>query len=162
MNNVPIEELIQVSMQRDLTPEEESRLEAWLAAHPEQRTRWAEERAISRALRRIPDVPVSSNFTAGVWEKIELEGRREARAERAGSWWRGLLPRLSFAAVAAVLAVAGLKHYQTGQQTALVVKDLSHDLSLLSDPEVLRDFEAIEQLRQISVSADEELLSAIP
>ena len=52
MNDVRKDELIRLGMQRELTPEEESRLEGWLAAHPEDRAAWDDERALNRALRR--------------------------------------------------------------------------------------------------------------
>ena len=80
MNDVRHEELMRLSWKRKLTPEEESRLEAWLAANPKARTEWNEDRALGRALHSLPDVPISSNFTARVLQAVELEERRGQRA----------------------------------------------------------------------------------
>ena len=100
MKEVRNDELVRLSLKAELTPEEESRLEAWLAAHPETRAAWDEDRALGRALQSLPDAPLASNFTARVLQAVDLEETRAERGRRAPeqSWWRGLI-FLSFADV---------------------------------------------------------------
>ena len=162
MNDVRKDELIRLSLQRDLTPEEESRLEALLASTPDTRTQWEEERALSRALQSLPDVPVSSNFTSRVLQAVDAEEARDNRRSIIRPWFRSFLPRLSWAAVVVLLAFFGLQGFR-GAKRAQAGKDISFvsaDLAKLP-PEVLQDFDAIDQLRQASTGHDDELLIAL-
>ena len=165
MNDVR-EELMRLSLKRELTPDEKSRLEAWLAATPEARASWKEDRALGRALRALPDVPVSSNFTALVLQAVELEERHKERAAKR-SWRQVLWPRVSWGLAAAVLACAGVFEYRVikGGQFAEAVKDVSRELAALPAPNALEDFDAINQMRQsalrsVAVTADDDLLKA--
>jgi anti-sigma factor RsiW len=162
MNDVRKEELIRIGMQRELTPEEESRLEAWLAAHPEARAQWEEERALSRALRSLPDVAVSSNFTARVWQAVDLEEAQEDRRARGKSWRHLLLPRWRWGVAAALLVSLGLFELRTVKQAQFnkQLRIVSRDVARLPSPEVLEDFDAIARLQEVSVTSDDELLAA--
>ena len=62
------EALREASWRRKLTPEEEQQLRLWLAAHPEAEAEWEAETALNEKLAALPEVPVSSNFTARVLE----------------------------------------------------------------------------------------------
>ena len=180
MNDVRKDELIRLSLQRELTAEEESWLEDYFTVQPGGRASWEEERALNRALRTLPDVPVSSNFTARVLQAVEMDEARNARSRpaRGNSWWRRMLPRFALVPVALLVAALGLHFYQQhvrNERTRLAeqarlerrmllaqeLAKISPDLAKLRDPEVLADFDAINQLRQASSSGDEELLIAL-
>src|SRR4051812_4743501 len=110
MNDVRKEELIRLSMQRELTAEEEASLERWLAAHPVARTQWEEERALSRAIHSLPDVPVSSNFSSRVLQALDLEQSGDERRAEGKNWFRSFLPRLSWVTVALLTLFVLLEH----------------------------------------------------
>ena len=167
MNDVRHEELMRLSLKRELTPEEESRLKAWLAANPEALAAWNEDRALGRALHSLPDVPVASNFTARVLQAVDLEQRREQRAA-SRSWRRVPWPRVTWGFAAGLIALGGLFYqYRTiqGGHFADAVKNVSGDLAALPAPEALEDFDAINHMRQaavrsVAVTADNDLLKA--
>lgn len=166
MNDVRKEELIRLSMQRELTAEEESKLESWLAAHPGARAQWEEDRTLSRAIRSLPDVPVSSNFTSRVLQAVDLEDAAETRrGHSARGWFRFLLPRLGWAMAAAALVIIGMHYHSTTMQPQPkpeeVLGNLPIDLAKLPTPDVLADFDAINQLRQASIMTDDKLLEAL-
>ena len=162
MNDMRKDELIRLGMHRELTPEEESRLEGWLAAHPEARAPWEGERALSRALRSLPDMPVSSNFTAGVLQAVELEEAREGRRARSKSRLHLLLPRWRWGVAAALLVSLGVYELRTVRRAQFdnQLRIVSSDLAKLPGPEILEDFDAIARLQEVSVTSDEELLAA--
>jgi len=163
MNDVRKEELIRLSMKRELTAEEEANLEKWLATHPEARAQWEEERALSRAIHSLPDVPVSSNFTSRVLQAVDMEETGEARKERSRHrWFRFLLPRIGWAAaVAAVIGVAIHNRSTERKELEGALVSLPIDFTKLPAPDVLADFDAINQLRQASVTTDDRLLEAL-
>ena len=164
MKDVRNEELVRLSFRRELTPEEESRLENYLAANPQARAQWEEDRALSRAVQSLPDVPVSSNFTARVLQAVDLDNAREARERRSRSWLRSFVPRLSGAAVAALLVLFFVHNRNTvkREQIAKVLSEVSTDLKGVSEPDVvLQDFEVIKQLVRTPAPSDDELLIAL-
>jgi anti-sigma factor RsiW len=161
MSDVRKEEMVRLSMRRELTPDEESRLELYFVANPQARTEWEEDRALGRALQSLPDVPVPSNFTSRVLQEVELDDTREVRRP-VSPWWRGWFPKLGWATAALLMGALVLQH-QTVQQQRIV-----DDLATLSDeikhspaPEVLQDFEVIERLRRAATPSDDELLAAL-
>jgi len=162
MNDVRKDELIRLGMQRELTPEEESRLEGWLAAHPEDRAAWDDERALNRALRTMPDVPVSSNFTSRVLQAVDLDEAREGRRARGKSRFQLLLPRWRWGVAVALLGSLGLFELRTVRQAQFdkQLRIVSGDVAKLPGPEVLEDFDAIARLQEVSVTSDDELLAA--
>ena len=159
MNETPEDELMRLSLRARLTPEEESHLESLLAAHPQARAAWEENRALGRALQALPDVPLASNFTARVLQAVDLDAAREARPRR--SWFRVLLPRLSWTAAAVLLAFFGVQEYRAVKRLELA-KDVSlMEMAKLPGADVLQDFDAISQLQQVAATSDEELLKAL-
>jgi hypothetical protein len=158
-------QLCEQRWRRKLTSAEEAELRALLAAHPEAQADWTAEAGLSDALDRLPNVPVSSNFTARVLQAIEREEAAHAR-RNAPSWWlfRGpqrWLPRLAFGAV---VVAAGLLSYheaaaarraQLARSVALV-----SDVSSLPSPKILEDFDAIRALPP-TPPADEQLLALL-
>ena len=165
MNDELYTELLQTSWRRKLSAEEEAQLRAWLAAHPEAQTDWEEEALLTQQLERLPKAPLASNFTAQVMQKLDLEVAREEREPHGWNlpqWWRRIVPRLAPALLLAVLAATGVVQYQKYQHTQMVdsVKRLTPVASVLQ-PEIMQDFDAIQQLRYVPSVSDEELLAAL-
>ncbi len=167
MNDVRNEELVRLSFRRELTPEEESRLEAFFAANPQARAQWEEDHALGRAVQSLPDVPVSSNFTARVLTALDLEEARERRERPTKSRLRAFFPRLGWAAVA-TLVITFFVHNRNEVKREQVVKVLweaahvSSELKGISEPDaVLQDFEVINRLVSTSAPSDDELLIAL-
>ncbi len=159
MKDVRDDDLFRLSLQPELSPEEESQLEAWLAAQPDARAAWEADRALGRALQSLPDAPVSSNFTARVMQELDLE---EARASQKPRGWRLLWPRLGWATVAALaLTIFGTQQFLNVQRTqfaadaALVSKDIARL------PDAFRDFDVVDSLREIPAASDDGILAAL-
>ncbi|HTD66157.1 MAG TPA: hypothetical protein VK846_06455 [Candidatus Limnocylindria bacterium] len=164
MKDVRNDELIRLSMKPELSPEEEARLEKILRGEPDAHAAWDEERALSRALQSLPDVPLSNNFTSRVMQEIDLEEARDQRMRHShGGWFRGFWPRLSWGTAALVLGLVGMHEYSVSKRTQLAndVALVSKDAAKLPSAEVLQDFDAINQLRQVSMTSDDDLLIAL-
>lgn len=160
MNLEAFNELLELRHRRALSPGELRRVEDWLAAHPEDRSRWLAEERLATLLARLPDQPVASNFTARVWQAIEREERTATRrpAPARHRW----LPRLAWLGVG-VVALALLTVREEARRRQLAVADsLVQVGQIASVPtvEMLRDFAAINSLGQPMLSGDWELLAA--
>jgi len=161
MNDVMFEELLALRHKRPLTPDEQSRLDGWLTAHPADRARWAEEATLSDALHRLPQATTPSNFMARVWQDIEAAGRRPARTEAGWrNWlrWPSLAQQFALAVLllTAVMILQG-RRARTQTQLARGIEQVT-TLARLPDVALLKDFEAISRLNQSA--ADVELLAA--
>jgi hypothetical protein len=151
----------EAAWRRKLTPAEDARLRAWLAAHPDQSADWEAESLLNDGLSRLPDVPMPSNFTAVVLQRVELESRTTTRGRsftqrwKERLWWR---PRLGFAAL---VLVVGLLSYESVQE--MHRREIGRSVSVVSEvagmpsPEALKDFDAIRALPS-APAPDEELL----
>lgn len=161
MNDTLFDELLALRQKRPLKPEEQTRLDGWLAAHPADRARWAEEAALSSALHRLPEPPVSSNLMARVWQDIEADERRRTPAP---AGWRAWLrwPSLAqqFALAVLLLAVAVVFQGRRARTSNQVAQSIEQVATFARVPSVglLKDFEAISRLNQ--PAADVELLAA--
>ncbi len=164
------QQLLERSWRRPLTPPEQAELRAWLEAHPECRAGWETEAALNQALRRLPEPPVSSNFTARVLQAARREAAAAAgQGRQSPARWLALLRDrwlpvrwLPATALAAVLVAAGLfsyhrfnfnKHQAMAQSLAAVA-----EITSLPSPAILKDFDAILALDN-APQADEELLA---
>lgn len=169
MTNDPLNDhLRELSWRRALTPAEQARLRAWLAAHPEAQADWEAEAGLTEALDRMPNVPVSSNFTAQVMNAIgrEVAGRKQNRLRLWSShfWQARWLPK---AAVAALVLGGGLFLNQAIQKDAQR-REIAKSLVAVSDaaavpdpkilPEILEDYQAIQASSQAAL-ADDQLLA---
>jgi len=175
MNSPIHDELIRLGLKRELTDDDRARIDATLAAHPELREQWEADAALGRVLRHLPDVPVSSNFTSRVLDAIELEERAVVRAAVRSSWrdWlRRVQPRLSWVFALALVVAFGTYQYRVQQGTRArtqieqahfvhEIRDLSQEMAALPGPEVFKDFEAINQFRQVSSVSDDDLLKVL-
>jgi anti-sigma factor RsiW len=162
--------LLEASWRRDLTPEEKARLQDYLTTHPGAQTDWEEETALNFHLERLPDAPLSSNFTARVLQAVELEEVREAR-ERSFSflpswsrrWIKRYLPHAASAMLVFLLLAVGIQQYRVynRKQVADSVEKFYSITAVFAKPEVFQDFEVIHQLGQVQPVNDEELLAAL-
>jgi len=151
MNDADYCELQLEAQRRPLTADEEIALQAYLVAHPdpEAQADWALGLALNQALRRLPDAPLSSNFTAQVLQAVARAERRPARQQTWAGWlrvWAWRWPAQT--ALAGGLALACLLSY--GQYRATTRARLAESVdtvygvaSLLSD--VLQNVDAISQ-----------------
>jgi anti-sigma factor RsiW len=173
MNEPVYYELLETSWRRELTLEEKARLRAFLDAHPERAAEWPAEAALSASLRRLPDAPLPSNFTAQVMRAVALEEARRQRRSAAATWWhdwvKAFWPRWAGAGVALVLAVVAFQEYRAIHRMRLV-RELEQMpvVAALPAPDVLEDFDAIEQFSKVrslpdprQTVSDEALLAAL-
>ncbi|MDA1272633.1 MAG: hypothetical protein O2960_01085 [Verrucomicrobia bacterium] len=133
-------------------------------AHCESET--IEDAALDRLLDELPDVPVSSNFTAQVAGLVQHE-----EICRAPNWavrWRALQAAFSwphkFAVVSLFLAAAIFSHHQyrlgVREEVARSVAAVGHVASIPT-VEMLENFEAIRRLNLVPQEVDMELLAAL-
>jgi len=161
MNQDPVyQRLAEIAWRRPLTEVEQAELRAWLLAHPEAQAGVENDAALTAALTQLPDAPVPSNFTARVWQQIEAEERSEARNPKSQpNWWRRYLPRI---AVAGFLVITGLGLWQAklAKQNQLVqtAQEVA-SAELLSNPNLLVNFDAIASLTPDTAMPDEGLLA---
>ncbi len=164
MNDSHDQRLRETGWRRPLTEAEQADLRAWLATHPEARSDYEGETRLNQALQKLPDVPVSSNFTARVLQAIEREVAREDHP-RARFWrsldWRGWLPRTAVAtfAVAVVLVALQLHHASSRVKMGESLVAVSVVAPVLP-PEAAADFDSIRRLSP-STGADTELLALL-
>jgi len=162
MNDSFPDKLREAGWRRPLGPAEAAALRAWLSTHPEAEADWEVEIGLSQALQRLPEAPLSTNFTARVLaEAAKTPASASRRIPLGLPWWRSLLPRL---AVAAVVLAAGLVvfHQHQAARREQIARDLAtlSDMAAVSDPKVMQDFEAIRRLGQVP-PADEELIALL-
>ena len=160
MNEIEFEKLKEASWRRKLTAQEEAALNNHFARHAEARTQWEEESGLSELLDKLPDAPVSTNFTARVLQEVQREaGPRFGREHGILRWPRfNWLPKI---AVASLIVCGGFVSLQQYKRTKI-----AHDLVAVSSAATatlpqqwLEDFDAISRLSQPPV--DNELLAAL-
>jgi anti-sigma factor RsiW len=171
MNELEYKRLREISWRRKLTAEEEVRLQPYLVAHPEAQPEWEDEAALSQALEQLPNVPLSSNFTAQVLQLVDLEeasAERRSKLTRDWRWWiNHLIPRIALGVLTVSLGALGLLQYQkhSFEERAQNAGAFSSQLEVASSrvpAEMWQDFEAIRRLSTpVSASADDELLAAL-
>lgn len=165
MNQSHIERLVEASRRRFLPPQEREELEAWLASSPEARAGWAEERALSEALRALPDAPLSPQFDQHVLAAVERLGSQETPSlQRPWPAWWSLLLGWRGAAVAVLLLGAGiaLPLQQKAQARARLAESVAavSDLAAWPDLAALADFEAVYYLPTGPLPNEAELAQA--
>lgn len=123
------------------------------------------ELRLTQALRRLPDVPVASNFTARVLAAADGADGVAARPDRAwaGHWswdWRAVWPRV--AATAAIVIFTGTiwQRHEVHSERRVLAMDVAQVASYKPVPSVdaLCNFDAIQRMSQ-PVAADKELLA---
>ena len=162
MNDSEYERLLAESWRRALTPEETARLQAFLTSQPERAEEWADEVALNEALDRLPQAPVSSNFTALVMQAVERDSAREPAAFNQGRTWLGRWLRrpasgLAWAALLMLTLWLGFQQFHTQPKTEQA-RNLAVILQAVApEPGVFEDFDAIQRMPR----ADDEELYAV-
>jgi hypothetical protein len=166
MNHLDYKRLQDVKWKRKLTVSEEAALSVYLAKEPSAQAAWEDEKTIAELLRQLPDVPLSSNFTAQVLLAVGGERRRHL-SSGGWLWWRwvGSLGRLQQTALAGLvlcLSFFSYHEYRSFERAKLAesVATVSR-VAALPSVELLQDFEAIHRLSQASTPVDTELLAAL-
>jgi anti-sigma factor RsiW len=114
---------------------------------------------LNAALRRLPDAPVPSNFTARVLDAIE---REESHSARVRGWnWRFLFPRVAVAAAVLVFAGTSIERYEVHSHRVALAKNLVLVASAQSPGvDALVNLDTIQGMSQ-SGHADNDLLAAL-
>lgn len=123
-----------------------------------------ELRELRGLLARLPDAPVSSNFTARVMQSVEREEARESRRWNILTWnWHALLPRFAVATGVFMFAGVALHQHAIYSQRAMMVKNVALVTGAQPMPsvEALQNFDAIQRMSQ-PVHADTGLLALAP
>ncbi len=181
MNGPDYETLIEARVRRKLTLEEERMLRDRFAADSGLESRWQGDLALHSLLSRLPNVPVSSNFTSRVLAGLPDNARRSAPRP-----WFFLRFTWKWAPISA-LVVLGLflgwqqhlralehrelaKSVATFSQVANMLADHSTsthatgpstELPPLPPMELIHDFDAITRLPYAMINVDTELLLAL-
>ena len=163
MNEQSYKQLLEESWRRALTPEEETRLQLYLAANPERQQQWEDEAALTDALHRLPNAPLSSNFTALVMQAVDKEERISASRHATVTWWRQWLPKLAPVGLAAVVLLSGANLYRLHNQKQATKKVglVSELAGAFESPEAFAEFEMIQQLRAAPTFGDEDLVAVL-
>ncbi len=168
MNEIELQQLLDIAWRRPLTPDEEASLRAWCQAHPAAAPAIESEVEVARAMHRLPAVEVPSNFVSRVWQGVEREESKAARAAGSGvrlrlpRLLRAWMPRLAVAGVVGLLGTAAWLRHES-----LLRTEIAHDLAALSaaadlpDPGMLEEFDAVRIMAESSPQVDLELLAAL-
>src|SRR5436190_9837367 len=107
MNRSEYLELLEEALSGKLSSEQKKRFESLLSAHPDLRKEWEDELLLNTVLSRLPDVPVTSNFTSLVLQAAQ----RETKPSAGRFFW----PRFSWvygAATAVIVLSLGLAGFK--------------------------------------------------
>ncbi|MBX3748085.1 MAG: hypothetical protein KF833_22485 [Verrucomicrobiae bacterium] len=167
MSDDPRPSLRDVLLRRDLHPDEERRLARWLDLHPETTADWQSDAAVARALRRLPPVPVPSNFTHQVLARLDRQSDSQTRATRRPRTlrlpWPRWIPAAATLLLLTALGVGWNLHRQHRQERLLQAERELAALQLLAElpPAALEDFEVIRHFGDSWPQVDDELLAAL-
>jgi len=166
MNDSEYRELIETNWRRPLTEDEQSRLRGWLAAHSEAHADWEAESTLNQTLARLPDVPVSSNFTALVMQAVDRESAHSAREvsflDRIREIFRLRGPRVAWSLILVGAVWLGVRQHEKAAR-----HELAQGLAALvtfaaqPDPATLQDMGAIQHLSQLPAQGDDELFKVL-
>lgn len=162
MNQPDQDKLRELNWRRPLTDVEQAELRTVLAKNPDALAELELENNLAQVLEKLPNTPVSSNFTARVLQAVELQAKRGGWQPENSllAWLRhGWLPKT---AVASLVVCTGL--FALHRQTIVARARLAHEVAAVSaataavsNPE---DFDAIRLLNK-PASADVDLLAAL-
>ena len=167
MNAADREQLLEAALRRPLTAEELRRRDAHFTAAPDARAAWELELRLRRSLSRLPAVPVATNFTGRVLERIDAVARAtERRPVR--TWLARWLAHGWLKPALTVLLVAGLSTLTALQIRTRHRATLAHSAAAVSlatrlpDLKLMKDFDPIQRLSAVPTRwVDEELLAAL-
>ena len=164
MNESIYHQLRETSWRRKLTPEEETRLQGWLAANPERQAEWEQEQMLSEQLRHLANAPLSSNFTSQVMQALDSELARQEREGKGRQswlqWLQRLAPRLAPVSLALVVAITAFvyRNFEQEKRQTQTIETLASAVTDVPPLEILEDFDAIDKL---APPTDEDLLAAL-
>ena len=157
----PFEKARELNWRRKLNAAEEAQLQAWLSEHPDSLAAWETELALSEALARMPDAPVSSNFTSRVLRAAELDAANLERARGSKilfrQFWLRWVPGIAGAALVLGVGLISYHEIQESHRIQLVRSVSTLEAASLPSPQVLEDFDAIHAMSKRPMP-DEELL----
>lgn len=163
MTDSDYQDLIETAWRRKLTPAEEAAARKLLASNGSAQHDWEKETALNRVFDGLPDVPVSSNFTARVVEAARREKVGPKFEHLWPDWWRNLgwIPRLAGVCLLLGGTALSVHEYQEAQlrEMARDVEKVS-SYALVSKIDWLENFDTIKKLNQVP-PVDEELLTAL-
>ena len=166
MNGPEFNPRLEADLRHKLTEAERAQCTAYLSAHPAEREFLAEDVALNRLLRQLPDKPLASNFTAQVLEAVARETARPHRPAR-WAWLRWFIALRWSAKLAGAALVMGLGIFSYTQYQAHARAELARNIARVSEvttlvsPEIWQDFDAIAHLSQAQVNVDDDLLAAL-
>jgi negative regulator of sigma E activity len=123
-----------------------------------------ELRETRQLLSRLPNAPLSPNFTARVMLAVEREEARHAHWWDVLAWnWHWLLPRFAVAAAVMLFAGVGFHQYESAKRRAGITQSVMLVASAQKLPslDALQNFDAIQRMSQ-PAHADEGLLALAP
>ncbi|MDB6058583.1 MAG: hypothetical protein JWO95_2427 [Verrucomicrobiales bacterium] len=160
MNKPTYNELKEKSWVEPLSAAERAELRNYLSANPELQQEWDEEASLTTVLNRLPNVPVSSNFTSLVMQAVKRVDVETERKQTRSFWRFGWLPKFGIAIAMLCLGTFSFHEYQvtTRAKLAADVKEFAESAPI---PQVdwLKNFDTIEQMSKVQV-ADNDLLMA--
>ena len=133
-----------------------------LRGQPELASDLQSEARLTKLLAKMPDAPLPSNFTARVWETIDLDEKQSARARSHGWNWRRLFPRLAVATALFLFIGIAAARYEQNRHRQEIARSvmLVARADTLPSVDVLENLEAIQRMSQ-SAHADGELLAVM-
>ncbi|MEW6304299.1 MAG: hypothetical protein AB1705_12550 [Verrucomicrobiota bacterium] len=166
MNEAQRKQLREKVLRGDLSLEEQARLEAYVAAHPESATDLKDDLTLNQLLEQLPDAPLSSNFTARVLQAVEREQRATERGlEKMGRWswlhevgWARAVTAVSMALAVGLLTTYVYQEHQRAELAQSLTHVTEVTSSTIPSVDILKDFEAINRLSQ-KADVDYELLA---
>jgi hypothetical protein len=161
MNSKDNNSLWEAGLRRKLDAGEKARLQAFLADHPTNEA--IEDLCLNAAMRRLPSLPVSTNFSHRVLEAVSREPLAKRTVLSVGGRWRFIdwLPKPAWIPLVVGVVLLSCQQYQSHsrRETAQSVAQLSHATAWVS-VEALQNFDAINRLGR-PVPVDEALLAAL-
>jgi anti-sigma factor RsiW len=161
-----INNLITRALRGQLSAAEQRDLDRRLESDAALRDAFEQERALDHILERLPNVPVSTNFTSLVLQSVRTEQRE--RPSIKNPWFRFRFARLATGlAVVTIAGVLSVQQYRKAEQQEMVrsVASFSGVASAIGQPDspqlVLRDFETIQRFPVPASELDLELLVAL-
>ena len=119
------------------------------------------EARLTRALARLPDAPVSSNFTTRLMQAVELEESRRSRRWSFGWNWPALLPRIAVTAAVVLFAGLTVRQHEIAVRRTAFARNVAMVAGSQPLPSVdaLKNFDAIQRMSQ--PRADDQLLALL-
>lgn len=163
-------ELIFKALRSELAPREKEAFDRLLLAELEFKQAWEEENALEQSLERLPDAPVSSNFTALVMQAVARDERAPAKT-RVFPWWRFRFIRVATGLALVAGLGLGIRHFQNNAEQQTMAQSIGafSEVAAVITPEnaraveVFQNFETIRNLEHLPAPSeiDMELLVAL-